>query len=72
MKKLILLIAVCVIGLTGCETFRSTVSGPFIGMKKDYMNAKYGMTSQEPADDGAIHPIEEIKKLDEWIQKHAW
>ena len=49
---------------SGCETVKSTVSGPFIGMKKDAEN--YRNVIRE------MRPMEKIKKMDEWMQKNMW
>ncbi len=57
-------IIVCMITvvLAGCETAKSTVSAPFIGMSKDIENAK------KAAADG----WESAQKADSWTQKNMW
>ena len=68
----VLLIAVL---LTGCETAKSTISGPFIGMEKDAQNIS---AATGKAVDSLLNDGEEgkqrgtIRRVDDWMQKNMW
>ena len=47
---------------SGCETIKSTVAGPFVGLEKDVNNT---------ADFFGKHPVN-INGIDKWIQENMW
>ena len=72
MKKILLSLMVLAapVILTGCETVKSTISGPFIGLEKDmqnFGNAVGSLTRPEPCTGKS-----KIQKADDWMQKNLW
>ena len=56
--------------LTGCETIKSTISGPFIGLQKDmenFGNAVNSVTKPDPATGKS-----KMDNADSWMQKNLW
>ncbi len=78
MKKLHLVFAALMVMpiLAGCETAKSTLSGPFIGMEKDAHNfAHVGKKAYSGLlNDGVKEPEKKgvIYRVDDWMQKHMW
>lgn len=63
-------LAAGVLCLAGCETLKSTISGPFIGLEKDMQNAGRAIESVCKPD-----PVTGKSKLDNadgWVQEHLW
>ena len=57
---MIVLIAAAV--FSGCETIKSTVAGPFVGLEKDVRNT---------SDFVGQHAVN-ISGIDKWIQENMW
>ena len=72
MRKISLFLMVLAVSaiLTGCETLKSTISGPFIGLEKDMQNLGKAVESVCKPD-----PVTGKSKLDNadgWVQEHLW
>lgn len=70
-----LTVLVTAVLLSGCETAKSTISGPFIGLEKDVKN--FGEASNK-ALDSTLNDGEEgkergsLRRIDDWMQKNMW
>jgi len=73
------LMAQCVFGvvltagvlcLAGCETLKSTISGPFIGLEKDMQNAGKAIDSVCKPDPATGKS--KLDNADAWVQKNLW
>jgi hypothetical protein len=67
--------------LCGCETAKSTISGPFIGLEKDINNfgtvtSKMCEGLNSPANDpDQVVPQDRrgvLRKADDWVREHMW
>ena len=66
MNKILLVITILLSAgaLSGCETVRYTVTGPFVGLSKDMQNTRDWI--------GEVKPAEKISNADAWVQKNLW
>ncbi len=89
MNKILLAIVVMFSAgaLSGCETIRYTIAGPFVGMQKDMENlsgaahkagdAVSGTPATAGTCAGASCPVSgsetcPLKKADDWIKQNLW
>jgi len=56
--------------LSGCETIRSTISGPFIGLQKDVENA--GKMVDDLTKPDPVTGKSKLENTDAWVQEHLW
>ena len=56
--------------LTGCETLKSTISGPFIGLEKDMQNLGKAVDSVCKPD--PVTGKSKLDKADTWVQQNLW
>ena len=72
MRKISLFLMVLAVSaiLTGCETLRSTISGPFIGLEKDIQNA--GKAIESVCKPDPVTGKSKLDKADTWVQQNLW
>ena len=72
MRKISLLLMVLAVSaiLTGCETLKSTISGPFIGFEKDMQNL--GKAVESVCKPDPVTGKSKLDNTDAWVQEHLW